>query len=238
MRRAAKERSTAASDALVKSLRKELEAAKAESAPAVDGAAVAALREENAALRRQLAERPAAASSDELTGVTGQDVQCDGDARAQAQRTVLDTEPWRGGRALESALLSDGRADYLFVLAFRCATSAYLLANANDLAPNGMAWNDLFAATGTSVESFCADVVNTMGEDARGEVLSALPLALGLSVRTQPLSARRDHGGRFVHPEDFGEPRADGAFDACLLLRPGHYDILYARDPRRGDSME
>ena len=70
--RKALERSHNASEALVTSLRGELQRVKegAPTPPATDDAAVATLRSENAELRRQLAERPAAANVAPAAGTT------------------------------------------------------------------------------------------------------------------------------------------------------------------------
>ena len=148
---------------------------------------------------------------------------------------------WNTVAELEADLLSEAtHLDEAVVRASRWLAGKYLLEHGDELR-NGLSISDACTLTlgVDSLQAFCDRAVWAMGECAEGAFvdLGVLPSALGCdshiaflsresNVELTVLDARAEgvHGARF-------EP-------IHLLLRPGHFDLLYARSSKLEEGME
>lgn len=121
---------------------------------------------------------------------------------------------------LFSLLLLDTQCRYL--------VSLYLRKNKDAAFEEGISFSDIVGALyEEDIKTFCKEVVEEMSVDARDVVQKALPEALGASVRLVYLDRRE---GNDVFELTFGSSgSAKEAPDLCVLLKPGHYDIVYER---------
>ena len=133
---------------------------------------------------------------------------------------------------LEGRLLNDGVSDRAVIETFRYVASQYIKNNPTLETPSGMTIETFIKAMDgqMTVEQYCQQVVETWGEDARDAVHIALPPALGIQVRIVYLDRSE---GNDLMKIDF--PSVDGKakrpFQVTVLLKPGHYDILYPVPP-------
>ena len=145
---------------------------------------------------------------------------------------AIADDPTRGADAaraeLEERLLKDGVSDRAVVETFRFVASQYIKENPTLETPSGMTIETFIMAMDgqMTTEQYCKEVVEQWGEDARDAVHIALPVALGIQVRIVYLD--RSEGNDLMKidfPSKEGE--AVRPFQVSVLLKPGHYDILY-----------
>ena len=67
-------------------------------------------------------------------------------------------------------------------------------------------------------------MLEKMGEDAAAVVHVALPLATGITVRMEYLDRRAG-----VEQKAYDLPEDDQPRHAFILIKPGHFDMLYAK---------
>jgi ubiquitin thioesterase protein OTUB1 len=79
---------------------------------------------------------------------------------------------------------------------------------------------------GMDVAQFCQREVEPMGKECEQLQVLALAEAFGIKVRIEYLDGHELVAGDVTH-HVFGPE--DSALQICLLYRPGHYDILYAK---------
>jgi len=128
----------------------------------------------------------------------------------------------------------------------RChLAAAWLEAHAHEASsPGGLTWEGAIetdGAAGSSMPEFCQKVVLAMETEAEAPVPQTMPAAL----RHWPVRAFYLDGDRKNHLfEDFPmcyPPPPPGSAEAApklfYLLKPGHYDMLYARPTYGGDAM-
>ena len=145
---------------------------------------------------------------------------------------AIADDPTRGADAaraeLEERLLKDGVSDRAVVETFRFVASQYIKENPTLETPSGMTIETFIMAMDgqMTTEQYCKEVVEQWGEDARDAVHIALPPALGIQVRIVYLDRSE---GNDLMKIDF--PSKEGVavrpFQVSVLLKPGHYDILY-----------
>ena len=125
---------------------------------------------------------------------------------------------------------SDEDLDLALIRLLRQAISVHIRSDPDRLSSEGgLTYSGTMAAEGVdNVDVYCADVVERMGEDARGVTHLALSNALDLRVRIIYLDRA---AGADLLAHDFPDDGAER--DVTVLLKPGHYDILYER-PRWG----
>lgn len=85
-----------------------------------------------------------------------------------------------------------------------------------------------------SVEQFCRRFVEPMGEESDHVHMVALTDALQVPIRVVYLDRSQGGDGEDGAPNthDFAPSEGEGKPPAVhVLYRPGHYDIIYPRDP-------
>jgi len=153
------------------------------------------------------------------------------------ERVLQLLRSWQSREQLEEWVSNDASVDQALIRACRRLVREFLMQHADELSPSGMTYSELvhaLDATYTGVEEFCLHVVDPMGRDAETLVLDALPLQAGIGVRMWILDRRE--GTDLV---SLDTPGPDGSIDVHVLFKPGHYDLLYARDlptDRAGNS--
>lgn len=119
------------------------------------------------------------------------------------------------------ALFDDaGESDYL-VWYSRLVCAGYMKHEADKFMP-------FLTGAFPDVETFCAKEVEPMGKEADEPMIIALCDYLGVHVRVEYMDASESPETSTHH---FHEAADGGPPAVCLLYRPGHYDILYPRDP-------
>ena len=145
--------------------------------------------------------------------------------------TTVTTTDGDISKYIFATFVEDDEFDKDIILLLRHVTGAFLRTNAESLMPNGMTF-EMMTTIGmgyANLAAFCTQTVEKMGEDAEGVVHMALPAATGINVRMEYLDRR---AGVELKPYDFpddGAPRS-----AYILIKPGHFDMLYPRDERKG----
>lgn len=124
--------------------------------------------------------------------------------------------------------------DFIIVKLLRRMVAAWLRANGDALSPGGMTYADYAAVMHDGLESFVDSVVEPMGVEAETIVLQVLPRALRLSMRVVYLDRVE---GNELGKHNFADKAADDGEKAApedvpihILLKPGHYDVLFPRD--------
>jgi ubiquitin thioesterase protein OTUB1 len=148
-----------------------------------------------------------------------------------------EARAWLRAEVLQPAF-DGGEVDLPLVRALRAVAAAYLQQNASCRSPSDLSWEEMVAQCGSpyaSVADFNTQVVESMGTEAEGVVLMALPLALGVCTRIVLLD--RNPTVPLYH-DDYGlQAEDESGSDAAttqrlhLLFKPGHYDMLYAHSP-------
>jgi len=113
----------------------------------------------------------------------------------------------------------------------RLMASAYVRAHADDFAP---------FTDGRPIEAFCAEHIERDEELADEPQLQALTQALRLGVRVEYLDSvsaawsercgPHRHVLRIPQADDTADAAPPPTLAACVLFRPGHYDMLRPRD--------
>ena len=75
-----------------------------------------------------------------------------------------------------------------------------------------------------SLDKYFEDMLEKMGEDAASVVHVALPLVTGINVRMEYLDRIKE-----VEQKDYDFPENDEPRHAFILIKPGHFDMLYAK---------
>lgn len=168
----------------------------------------------------------------------------------QLARTEQDGGGWQGVRwdadfephgaelaskvsdQIAHCMINDGFTDQACVRALRRLTADFLLAHRHaPTSEGGLSYEALVVAQGgLSMEEFCDSVVLRMGIEAEGVILQALPLQLQISSRIIYLDRSEDTDLKVM---DFGH--GDDPKVVHLLLKPGHYDVLYLGGRHRPD---
>ena len=76
-------------------------------------------------------------------------------------------------------------------------------------------------------------MLEKMGEDAAAVVHVALPLATGITVRMEYLDRRAG-----VEQKAYDFPEDDQPRHAFILIKPGHFDMLYAKEKKKKEEEE
>lgn len=121
----------------------------------------------------------------------------------------------------------NGTSDYC-TWYLRVVTATHLKQDPNRFLPFLLdaqsAANDSFL----DVNQFCAKHIEPMGQECEQVQVLALAEAVGVAVRIAYLDGRQlTSDGKLTHHQ-FGPE--DGNRGLTLLYRPGHYDILYAKE--------
>ena len=142
-------------------------------------------------------------------------------------------EVWRDVDELQSTFLSNnGNFDYTLINACRHLLSKYLIGNQDQVMDNGLSLKVcLMACEGyedADMETYCNTFINQMGRDAEGPYieLGILPNLLDCRCVIFNLDMRSMSENEIVCPytgDSVNEPLAE----LHILLRPGHYDLLY-----------
>jgi hypothetical protein len=129
--------------------------------------------------------------------------------------------------ALQRSFVEDEGMDKGMVRVLRHATSSYIREHRDDPMPSGMTY-DMTVTLGMdfpSLEKYFDDMLEKMGEDAATVVHVALPLATGITVRMEYLDRRAG-----VEQKAYDFPEDDQPRHAFILIKPGHFDMLYAKE--------
>ena len=150
----------------------------------------------------------------------------------RATRALLEGGGGADGerRLLEAA--RDAEASARLLQWLRLVTSAHMRQRREQYAPH---------IEGRSLDDFCDSEVEAMGVEADEPQVQALASALGLRVRVEYLNAQSVPWSERCGPHrhvvcgaaaDGGGARAKSRplLAACLLFRPGHYDVLLPTD--------
>lgn len=163
-------------------------------------------------------------------------------ARLEILRDTGEWEPFNFGnegaspkraKPLESLYQSlvdpNETLDLAVIRALRIITANFLTEHANDADINeGLSFEMIVTQDYNSTEDFCKRVVLPMGVEAESLILTALPHALGLSLRVVFLDRQVPASGKLVTIDYPKDPCADEAGPSVhIQLRPGHYDLLY-----------
>lgn len=152
------------------------------------------------------------------------------------ERLLRHLRTWWNKADLEEWVSKDALVDQALIRACRRLVRLFLIEHADTTAPNGLTYTELVHAldsTYVDVEDFCVRVVDPMGRDAETLALDALPLQLGIGVRLWILDRREE-----VDLVSLDTPGPDGKVDVHVLFKPGHYDLLYARDASDAGTRE
>ena len=128
--------------------------------------------------------------------------------------------------ALQRSFVEDEGMDKGMVRVLRHATSSYIREHRDDPMPSGMTY-DMTVTLGMdfpSLDKYFDDMLEKMGEDAATVVHVALPLATGITVRMEYLDRRAG-----VEQKAYDFPEDDQPRHAFILIKPGHFDMLYAK---------
>ncbi|CAK0797748.1 unnamed protein product [Prorocentrum cordatum] len=135
---------------------------------------------------------------------------------------------------LEAWVAQDAELDQALIRACRRLARLFLVRNGDRQSPSGATYAELVHAESyAGVEDYCASVVDPMGRDAETLACYALPLMLGVGVRTWILD-RRDA----VDLVSWDALGPGGEVDVHVLFKPGHYDLLYPRAGRDRGGRE
>ena len=129
--------------------------------------------------------------------------------------------------ALERSFVEDEGMDKGMIRVLRHATASYIRLHRDDPTPSGMTY-DMTVTLGMdfpSLDKYFDDMLLKMGEDAAAVVHVALPLATGITVRMEYLDRRAA-----VEQKSFDFPEDDQPRHAFILIKPGHFDMLYAKE--------
>jgi hypothetical protein len=99
--------------------------------------------------------------------------------------------------------------------------------------PSGMTY-DMTVTLGMdfpSLDKYFDDMLEKMGEDAAAVVHVALPLATGITVRMEYLDRRAG-----VEQKAYDFPEDDQPRHAFILIKPGHFDMLYAKEKKKEEE--
>ena len=136
-----------------------------------------------------------------------------------AGRTVISS-------ALQRSFVEDEGMDKGMIRVLRHATSSYIREHREDPMPSGMTY-DMTVTLGMdfpSLDKYFDDMLEKMGEDAAAVVHVALPEATGITVRMEYLDRRAG-----VEQKAYDFPEDDQPRHAFILIKPGHFDMLYAK---------
>ena len=127
--------------------------------------------------------------------------------------------------------------DFIIVKLLRRMVAAWLHAYGDEATPSGITYNALAAAMHDGLKNFVKTTVEPMGVEAETIVLQVLPRVLRLSMRVIYLDRTEGNElGKHDFAADPGEAADDGEKAAPedvpihILLKPGHYDVLFPRD--------
>ena len=168
------------------------------------------------AFTKRLSEAPDAADSafvlDWLRGLATSMNQCATDeAFAELRRSV------------PQHFITDTAFDAHIIMLMRALTAKFILDN-ESTEVNGIDYATIAMAEGRSLHALVGAIVLVMGEDAQHLVLHALPLACGVSVRCVYLDSVTVGSSSIV---DYPPVEPDTIPQAHILLKPGHFDVLY-----------
>lgn len=144
---------------------------------------------------------------------------------------------WRDVEELQSSFLTfNSNFDFALVSACRHLVSMYLIENQATVTEGGLSLKDTFieADEGMDMATYCDMHINEMGRDAEGPYieLGILPSLLQCRCVIFSLDLRDHSDMRLVCP--FDTLASNGATEPLavlhILLRPGHYDLLYTPD--------
>ena len=137
--------------------------------------------------------------------------------------------------ALQRSFVEDEGMDKGMIRVLRHATSSYIREHRDDPMPSGMTY-DMTVTLGMdfpSLDKYFDDMLEKMGEDAAAVVHVALPLATGITVRMEYLDRRAG-----VEQKAYDFPEDDQPRHAFILIKPGHFDMLYAKEKKKEEKKE
>jgi hypothetical protein len=146
-------------------------------------------------------------------------------------REASNGDKWGSVEELQSTFLSlNSNFDFALVSACRHLLSTYLIENQDKMTDGGLSLKDALVEgdEGMDLVAYCEKHINEMGRDAEGPYieLGILPSLLRCKCVIYSLDMRHMSEKEYVCPfttkEDV-EPLAV----IHVLLRPGHYDLLY-----------
>lgn len=149
-------------------------------------------------------------------------------------------QTWESLAQLERWVTHDSGLDLALIRACRRLVRLFLESRRDQKHVNGLTWEEMAASMnpasqeGDAVELYCREVVDPMGRDAEGLACQALPMSLGVGLRSWLLD--RNPKSDLI-PLD--TPNPDGGFDVHTLFKPGHYDLLYPKadlEPTKQDT--
>ncbi|CAB3396718.1 unnamed protein product [Caenorhabditis bovis] len=114
-------------------------------------------------------------------------------------------------------LNDDHHSNYLIIF-MRLITSGYLKEHCSEYEP--------FIESGLPMDEYCTSEIEAMWKDADHLGIIGLVNATGFKIRIEYMdqSAAPNGGWHYDIPEN------DAKADIVLLYRPGHYDLLYAKN--------
>ena len=130
--------------------------------------------------------------------------------------------------SLFQSIIQEANLDAAIVTTLRHIVGVWIRANGDKMTmpgdTDGMSWSTVALALGYSdLDAYCQDVVESSGTDASDLVMAALPQALGCRTRNVYLDRREGVRLKFHDFPDDGHERGR----IHVLLKPGHYDLLY-----------
>jgi hypothetical protein len=152
-----------------------------------------------------------------------------GDAALAATMAAGITASARVSLALELSFVEDHDLDLGMVRLLRHVASSYIREHKDDPTPSGMTY-EMTVTLGMdfpSLDKYFDDNLEKMGEDAAAVVHVALPLATGITVRMEYLDRRVG-----VEQMNFDFPDDGAARSAFVLIKPGHFDLMYGDEKR------
>ena len=156
-----------------------------------------------------------------------------GDAVLAATMAADITASARVSLALEQSFVEDHDLDLGMVRLLRHVASSYIREHKEDPTPSGMTY-EMTVTLGMdfpSLQQYFDDNLEKMGEDAAAVVHVALPLATGIMVRMEYLDRRTG-----VEQMNFDFPDDGAARSAYVLIKPGHFDLMYGEEKRSGEG--
>ncbi len=142
-------------------------------------------------------------------------------------------EVWHDADELQSTFLSkNSNFDFALINACRHLLSTYLIENQDQVMDNGLSLQVcLMASEGdedVDMETYCNAFINQMGRDAEGPYieLGILPNLLHCRCVIFNLDMRSMSENEIACPYT-GDTADEPLAELHILLRPGHYDLLY-----------